>query len=193
MKRWFTALALAISLALSAAGAAGQTVAQERVAKIKSAYLLNFLRYTKWPTHAFSDAASPLTVCVVGVDSLGRTLELTMSGQTVSNRPVAIRRYVSGDELRRHTNASCHLIFLSSSELEGAPTLTEFDNTGMSLTVGETRSFVRFGAMLALNLENDRIVFYANRDAIRRAEVDLSSKLLQLARIVEPAAPGGGD
>lgn len=163
-------------------------VEADKVAKVKSAYLLNFLRFTEWPPESFERPGSPLQICVLGHDSLGSVLDTTVRGQTVAGRSVAVQRFSLEDsssslslpgEIRR-----CHLVFIGDSEADRLDLiLGELAGSHM-LTVGETASFATDGTMLALNLERDRIIFYANPDAIRAGRVGLSSKILQLARIV---------
>ena len=56
---------------------------------------------------------------------------------------------------------------------------------GSTLTVGDVGAFAAAGTMLALSVEGDRVVFYANADALRAARPKLSSKVLQLAKLVD--------
>jgi dihydroxyacid dehydratase/phosphogluconate dehydratase len=54
------------------------------------------------------------------------------------------------------------------------------------LTVGETEDFIDFGGIIAFVRENDKILFDINREAAKRAEIEISSRVLRLARKVLP-------
>ena len=57
------------------------------------------------------------------------------------------------------------------------------------LTVGDAPGFARDGGMLGLVQQGSRIVFDANPTAIRVSGLQVSSKVLKLARIVGPESP----
>lgn len=159
---------------------------QETVAKIKAAYLLNFLRFADWPDNAFDTVSSPLNVCVLGQDTLGNILDVTMREQEVSGRTIAVRRIDAADKSAWQEDLhDCHLAFITRSEASRSEHIVAELRGSDTLTVGETASFALTGTMLALNFEDDRIIFYANPGAIRAANVRLSSKILQLARIID--------
>lgn len=164
----------------------------ETVAKIKAAYLLNFLRFAEWPADSFAGDASPITVCVLGTDTIGTSLDKTMQGQRVHGRPLRIERLGSvtaGADVSEGLRA-CHLVFIGRSEAAHVDRVTEQLSGSDTLTVGEIGVFAESGAMLALNFEDDRVIFYANPRPIQLARVRLSSKILQLARLVPVAFQG---
>ncbi|NND61264.1 MAG: YfiR family protein [Gammaproteobacteria bacterium] len=182
LARGLGALLLCLSL-LPCATLADST--SETIAKIKAAYLLNFLRFSEWPAESFSSRNSPITLCVLGRDTLGRTLDATMQEQRVAGRLLQIVR-LAGDSVDKPSSAieQCHLVFISRSEAGRVDHITERLAGTNTLTIGEVGDFADHGAMLALNYEDDRVIFYANPAAIRAGKVHLSSKILQLARIV---------
>ena len=51
-----------------------------------------------------------------------------------------------------------------------------------TLSIGDHEMFARIGVMLALSTDANKVIFYANSDAIKLSEVKLSSKVLRLAR-----------
>ena len=52
------------------------------------------------------------------------------------------------------------------------------------LTVGETQDLARHGAVINFRIEDNRVRFDINVDAAKRSHLTISSKLLNLARIV---------
>jgi hypothetical protein len=56
------------------------------------------------------------------------------------------------------------------------------------LTVGETPSFAERGGIIRFTLEDNRVRFEVNVDAARQAELNISSRLLTLAKIIPQSA-----
>lgn len=185
------AMLLLCCLAVWSGALSAGAIEQAKVAKVKSAYLLNFLRFAEWPADSFERADSPVRICVLGHDSLGAALDGTVNGQVVDGRPVAVLRFELNELPARfdlpEPISQCHLVFIGDSEAARLGAILDQLRGTHTLTVGETSAFAAGGTMLALNLERDRIIFYANPDAIRAGTVGLSSKILQLAKIVHGA------
>lgn len=175
----------ALALALLAGTHTGR--AQPRAAEetdLKAAFVLSFARYTTWPTNAFTNATAPVVFGVLGRDAVEIGLERVLRGQTVGDRPVQFVRY---DSLAQATN--CHVLFL------GEPQRARLEETFASLrsrpilTVGDVYPFAARGGMLGFIRRDSRLTFEANPAAIRAAGLTVSSRLLQLANIVETRPP----
>ncbi|HUP93249.1 MAG TPA: YfiR family protein [Solimonas sp.] len=188
--RW---LALLLGLCSATHPALAQPVDEAKAAQVKAAYLLNFLRYTQWPDSAFADPQSPYRVAVLGDGQVAVALEaLARRAGPIEGRPIR----VGGGPLRLEAGGvpeavrGAHLVYLGGAQ-GGAqlPELRRRLGKADVLLVGDATGFAAAGGMLGLALEQGRIVFDANLDAIRRSEVLVSSKVLKLARIVEEEAP----
>jgi len=57
-----------------------------------------------------------------------------------------------------------------------------------TLTIGETPRFVEQGGMIGFYPDGVNVRFEINPDAAARAKLRISSRLLQLAKIVEPVS-----
>ena len=58
-----------------------------------------------------------------------------------------------------------------------------FLNQSPVLSVSDSPDFARFGGMIGFVLEQGRIVFDINRKSMGKASLEVSSKLLKLARM----------
>ncbi|MGO4880342.1 MAG: YfiR family protein [Bryobacteraceae bacterium] len=146
--------------------------------EVKAAFLLNFTKFVAWPDGAFAGAASPFTICVLGNDPFGRTLDETASGETVGSRKLVVRRIDEAPAAQ-----ACQIVFFGS-EGKKPPVSPGSLGSGV-LTVGEGQSFTRDGGIIAFVIDNRRVRFDINRSAAERAALRLSSKLLSVARSVE--------
>lgn len=178
---------------------AAEAIDEEKAAKVKSAYLLNFVRFTRWPDAAFEDKDAPLVIAMIGQDVLRPVLERTVAGKRHGERAVVVRRfslprrdrfdsaeaYHRAVKALRERLAACHLVYFPEDRMKEAKPYLKAMRSEPILWVGGGRRFAERGAMLALGIDRGRIVFYANTATIQRSALTVSSKLLRLARVVE--------
>ena len=164
----------ACAICLLVSGAATQQTPEYHV---KAAFLLNFTKFVEWPAVAFDDAHSPITVCLLGDDPFGATLNQLVEGEVVSGRKLIVQRI-----RRAPPPKACQVLFVSQSEREVSRMLGAL-GPGV-LTVGEGEEFLREGGIIAFVLENRRVRFDINQSAAANASLTLSSRLLNVAKSV---------
>lgn len=143
---------------------------------IKAVYLYNFARFTEWPSTA---AKGPLTLCVLGDAEVANSLDGLVGNRTINGRDVSVAGLATNRIVR-----SCHLLYVAGDDLPRAANAL-YAVWGMSVfTVGDGEAFVRAGGVAALFSEDGRTKFAINPDAISRAGLRPSSKMLGLARLV---------
>jgi hypothetical protein len=156
--------------------------------QVKAAFLFNFAKFIEWPTDAFSNEKTPITLCVFRYDPFGSALDEVIRGKTINNRELTARRINELPDLK-----SCHLVFVSEREDK---LLSEIDKSlkgGSVLVVGESAEFAERGGAIQLFLEENKLRFAVNVDAVQRARLQVSSKLLALARVVHDGGHPKGD
>ena len=144
--------------------------------KVKAAFLYNFAKYVEWPTPA---TQGPLTICVAGRNVFGGVLDQTVSGETVGSRQIRTRIILEPEP-------GCHIMFVPVGAAMSA--YLRASRNEPTLTVGETRSCLPGGGIISFFVENEKVRFEINPQAAERAQLRISSRLLQLARV----SPGGG-
>ncbi len=148
--------------------------------ELKAAMLYNLTRFIEWPPPANADPQAPILLCILGRDPFGSSLTSIVSKQIVNGRPVLIRHPQNDKELR-----GCHVLYISSSERKTiAQVFSTLKGSGV-LTVGEMTQFAAHGGMIQFSLEDQQVRFSINLDAVSRAGLKISSRLLLLARIVK--------
>jgi hypothetical protein len=146
--------------------------------QVKAAFLLNFTKFIDWPDSAFESAGSPMTICLLGDDPFDGALNQVVEGEVVNGRNVAIQKI-----RRPPAPKSCQVLFVSKSEKD-VPKLLSGLGPGV-LTVGEGEGFIRDGGMIAFVLENRRVRFVISQTAAANASLSMSSRLLNVAKVVE--------
>lgn len=144
--------------------------------ELKAAFVYNFAVFTEWPQEALA-AAAPIVLCTGSASALSPALQ-NLNDKVVNGHKLAVRPAAAG--LR-----ACHMLVLGSGDRERWGQIKR-DLAGTHvLTVSDDSSISQDGAMIALSMVNQRIGFDVDIKAARSARLQLSSKLLRLARSVQ--------
>ncbi len=151
-----------------------KTVAEYR---IKAACLYRFAQFIEWPASAFSGEKAPLVFGVLGKDPFGEVLDQTLKGKTIAGRTIAIKRFASVKAIE-----SCHMLFVSSSETQKLEEVFEATKASPTATVGEAEGFLKAGGIFRFFVQENKVQFEINKAAAKLAGLEISSKLLRLAK-----------
>lgn len=146
---------------------------------IKAAFLFSFAKFIEWPRGAGEEAA--LVVGVLGRDAFAATLEQTVRGKTVHGKPLVVKRLTKPQEA-----LGCHVVFFGGGDRNRVKQFLDVVPTDGILTVGEADQFAQHGGMINFFKEANRVRFEINVEAATHAGLRISSRLLQLARVVHP-------
>jgi TonB family protein len=170
------ALEIALVLLLFQLPMLGQQNATED--QVKAAYLLNFAKLAEWPRRALPDGSSPLVIGVNGGDEeFLKVLTTVVAGKSIGPHPVVVRSANSQEDMK-----SCRIVFFRASERKHNTAPIEGLAQAGVLFVGEDESFLRQGGMINLVRDHGSIRFEINAEALDRAEIHFSSKILALAK-----------
>jgi YfiR/HmsC-like len=147
--------------------------------QVKAAFLYNFAKFVQWPEDSFSSPDSPLRMCTFGGTSLGPALEELAQGKIVAGRRVQVQKPRSLQQAR-----SCQVLFIGYQELPRLQEVLAAVRGASVLVVSESPGFAAHGAMIEFVRESDRLRFEINAKAARDARMNISAKLLSLAKNV---------
>ena len=160
-------------------------IAPESEYKFKALYLYNFLQFIEWPSSSFPDSSSPIVIGIYGHDPFGTLIDQTFQDEQLKGRKLVIHRIQSIDE-----GLKCHLIFFPRTEREKtSEAIKNFQHSSI-LTVGEDDGFMGIGGGINFYLENKKLRFEINIDVVRKANLQVSAKLLQLAKVYSTKPQG---
>ena len=145
----------------------------------KATFLCNFALFVEWPADVFTTRDAPIVLGVVGNDPFEQALDDTIRNKRIKGRPIVVRRLQAAQDLRQ-----AHILFVSTSEAGRHEELIARVGRHPVLLVGDTPDFARQGGAIAFTMEAERVRFEINLDATRRAGLNVSAKLLKLARVV---------
>lgn len=151
----------------------------DREYQLKAAVVYHFIRYTTWPKEAFDAPDAPFKVLVVGVDPYGKVLDDALAGKVVHDRKLAVERRIA-----LPPEIDAQVVLCGKMAPEDLALLLLRCKRKPVLLVGETQDFARSGGSARLLVEDDKIRFEVNVDAVQESRLTISSQVLKLARIV---------
>jgi YfiR/HmsC-like len=146
---------------------------------IKAAYLYKFAGYVEWPETEVQ-GTRPLTIGVLESSEMADELARVTAGRTIGDRPVQVRRLLSGDSL-----AGLHVLFVGGQGNDRLDDLLVSARAQPILTVTESAGALATGSIINFTLDQDRVRFEVSLPAAERSRLKLSSRLLAVAQRVE--------
>jgi len=144
--------------------------------ELKSAVVLSFLRYGEW--RPAPQANAPLLVGVVGRDSFAETLRRNLEGKQVGDHSIHIVALKNPNE--PHV---CHILYFAEDRSVDTKAVLQGAALAHALTIGESKDFLAQGGAVNLFLLDGHIAFEVNLEALDRAGISISSRLLRFGQI----------
>jgi len=146
---------------------------------LKGAFLFNFARFTEWPADALQPDTA-VSACVFGDRAVADAFAKTVKGKQLAGRAVAVTTIAANESI-----PPCHLLYLSSvAEARIAEIVSTLRDTPV-LTVSDSDTFTKRGGIVQIFVESGKMKFRINSRSARRARLQLSSRLLALAEVVD--------
>ncbi len=170
-----TATLLAAASPLGAAPAAAN--------EVKAAFVCNFAEFVNWPEG--KGKAGTVVIGILGEDPFGPLIDAAAEARSVPDREIQVRRLERVEEA-----AEVQILFVSPSETERLAEILAALRYQAVLTVGDVPGFAAQGGVIGLKVEDKRVRLEVNVASATRAGLVISSRLLNLAQLVEDL-PGG--
>jgi hypothetical protein len=147
--------------------------------EVKAAYLYNFGRFVRWPANVPTTQDNSFSICVLGQDPFGPTLDSTLAGESLDGRPVVVRRISRAQDV-----GDCRIMFISSTEENHLKQILAALENSLVLTVSDMPDFSRRGGMIQFVLEGSKVRFEINLANAEAARLTVSAELLKVAATV---------
>ncbi len=146
--------------------------------EIKVALLYKFAKFVNWPKDAHANATT-FRICILGGRPFGEALN-ALNGKEVNGLPLELVRARSLSQAK-----GSHIVYVDKSWSDRLETVVR-DIGGLGvLFIGSDTGFAKQGGVLEFTLQDGRVGFAINLDAAGRERLEVSSKLLRLAQIVQ--------
>lgn len=154
--------------------------------QIKTAYVLNFVKFTEWPAGVATTGV--VTLCAVGNNVLDGTLA-TLDGRKAGGRELRVVHYSPETLFAERVNASsslgnCQVVFFGTSERHRYKPLLDSLADFSVLTISDIDDFAESGGGIGLGYRENKIIFEVNLAAVQRSKLHLPGQLLNLASYI---------
>lgn len=170
-RSWALLLGLSLIAPISAAPAVEEP-------ELKAAIVFNLLLFMDWPPGREPSPSNPLALCVRSGSPLQAPLE-RLSGRAVRSARLEVR--VLG---LAAAGAACHAFFADGEEPERARTARLAD-AARAVVIADDTAQVSDATAVQLRRLESKLGFDINMPALRHAGVQVSSKLLRLAKVIQ--------
>jgi hypothetical protein len=165
----------AVSLSVCAAPVLAQQPLEDEV---KAVFLFNFAKYVDWPS-APQGSTDTIRVCVPANPPFLAVVREAVRDEIVNGRPVTATGLDGLDSAR-----ACDILYVGNTAGADATSWIAAVRGRQTLTVGDGR--LVDGLVIAFVRDQNRLRFDVNRAAAARQNLSISSRLLGLARRVDP-------
>ncbi len=156
-----------------------QVAAQGLEKRVKAAYIFNFTHFIDWSESAFETPSSPLQLCIAGDREVAVAVNSLIHNKKKNQRDLSNKLV-----LRPEDALDCHVLYIAvNSDKTLLRWLQALPGRHM-LTIADGSSFVDDGGVVGFTIVDGKLRFDISQLNAQRAELQISSKLLSLARQV---------
>jgi len=147
--------------------------------KLKAVYIFNFIRFTEWPLGLKALPMKQTKLAILGNHELleilhGESFRKTALGAQLNVFSCVMPACIS----------NANALFIDSSKRKSLEEMLNLLLNKPILTISDIPGFAEKGGMIELKRHNSAIIFRVNLQAIKRANLYVSSQLLQMAEMV---------
>jgi len=142
--------------------------------EMRAAYLYNFALFTEWPNLTGDN----IQLCILKTDQPDFAAE-KIERKLINGKILTINTVATSAAAK-----SCQIFYISSYQGNNLAKIINDLADYPVLTVSDGEDAAQQGTMIELFVENNRLNFKVNNKAVHGANLNLSAKLLRLAKAV---------
>jgi hypothetical protein len=162
-----------IVLALLGTVATAQDVTEPA---LKATFIYNFAKFTTWPDAL--PTSEPWVICVLGDTAVGDALTRAVEGRALAGHAMKVLQMTPVPPPR-----SCHVLYISGVTAAQAAQLVTGLRDQPVLTISDLRGFTAMGGIAQCYFEYGQMRFSVRRASAARVNLQISSRLLVLAKL----------
>lgn len=153
-----------------------QARAQANEMEVKSVMIEKISRFVVWP---HEEEATHFVIDVLGKGPINSYLKEIYKNRTIAGKPVLIHEIDKLEDMD-----SCHVLFVNNCRSDDKEKLLRYTENKAILTIGDAEGCTQSGVILNLITVNNRVQFECNLTNLKNTNLDVSYRLLELAKIV---------
>lgn len=150
---------------------------EAKIKDIQTAYIYNFAKFIKWPNNV--DKSDSFNVCIYGDADFEGKLD-KLSQKSLGNKKIFVLRVNTKEEIQ-----NCQMLILPSVGDSKLAELIAWAKKHHIVTISDTKGYASQGVMINFYLENKKVRFEINHQKAKNAKINISSKLLRVAKVVK--------
>ena len=166
---------LAGSLAQPVYRADAQTAAGKEYA-LKAAFIYNFTRYMQWDG---SSGGEDFLIGILGDSDIRKPLDDIAAKRKVGDRAIKVLRFETEEDI-----TPCQILFIPAAQSDKLESILERFKSLKTLTIAEDEGMAKKGAAVNFVEVGGKIRFEMNTDALEKTGITASSKLKNIAILV---------
>jgi hypothetical protein len=191
MRRAGIFIALIFSLLTLGRDACAQKPENVSEDAVKAAYIHKFAIFVEWPAATFATAEAPIVIGVLGDDSFAVGLGGVVDGKKINGRRLKVTKLKWNKDLKESKELKdCNLLYIAATESAHGDELVQMLKGASTLTIADFPNFARHGGIINFISEDGSVRFEVNPEAAKKAELNISSQLLSIAKIVRTEQGG---
>ncbi|HEX6703413.1 MAG TPA: YfiR family protein [Albitalea sp.] len=167
----FAALALCLALAPRPADAVEEMV-------LKAAIVYNILLFVEWPESALPAPGGALSLCIAPHAAMREALQ-AIDRSELRGFVLALRELAGADAAK-----PCHAVVIDAADRHRLAASLKAQRLSGALVISDDLEAPADSTAIVLHRVGSKIVFDVNLRPLRQAGLQLSSKLMRLARVV---------
>jgi hypothetical protein len=141
---------------------------------LKAAFIYNFARFTTWPDLPASDG---FVICVLNDNAVADALRRAVTGKALADRPISVAVVAPAAPKR-----ACRVLYIAGMSVNDVPMVVADLREAPVLTISSIEGFAAVGGMTQFFFEHGQLRFRIHLDSAKRAGLQISSRLLIMAR-----------
>ena len=146
-------------------------------ANVKAVFLFNFTKYVAWPSGPAAGSLTDMRICVTANDEFFVRLKSAVQGEQIDGKPLVPIALEGLDEAK-----TCQILYVGDARSADAKAWLTAVRGQQVLTVADGP--LNDDTVIAFVRDSSRIRFDINRASAGRRNLNVSAKLLRLARQV---------
>lgn len=146
--------------------------------QVKAAFVIKFGSFVEWPSERHA-SREPFVIGILGKDPFGKAFDEAVKLERINGRPISVKRSDEAKDL-----LGCQIVFIHSDESGRVGSQMQSLSASGILTIGESPDFARHLGVVGFIKEKGKVRFEINTALAERSGLKISSKLLQVGKIV---------
>jgi len=144
---------------------------------LKASYIFNFLKFVSFPS---SEQNVSVEICLADDNPFGKKI-FELSKESINGKKLIISSKKIDDSLK-----SCNVLFISKNQDKNISKILEITDKYPVFIISENAGLSEKGVILNFYVENERLRFEINIEAVKKAGLTVDPRLLNLAKIIKP-------